>query len=170
MVMDLRRVRAIVTDREVLASLDPEAVRCYLRRAGWTETGHRQTNTVWVRDSEGRRDALMLLHDRSFADYARRMGEVLALLAEVEDRSQLAVLSDLLEMGEVRCPDCGSPLPVKVLRSAAGYYLGRWCDCCGPYERVSVDYFRSERAAAAALASGDYDTRVYAIENQGVRA
>jgi hypothetical protein len=40
---------------------------------------------------------------------------------------------------------------------------------CGPYERVSVDYFRTERAAAAALTRGDYDTRVYAIEHQGVR-
>ncbi len=47
----------------------------------------------------------------------------------------------------VVCGDgCTSVLPLKVCSSAAGYYIGRWCDKCGPYERVS-DYFGNTEAA-----------------------
>lgn len=34
-----------------------------------------------------------------------------------------------------RCPDCGEVFEFQVCSSAAGYYIGTWCDCCGPYSR-----------------------------------
>ena len=167
--MDLRKVRATVTDREGLGSLDPAAVRRYLRQTGWHEVDVHDCGSTW-RLAAGRTDDPEIdISNRRLGDHAARMAGLLFALSSVEDRSQLAVLSDLLDIGEVRCPDCGSPLPIKVLCSAAGFYLGRWCERCGPFERVSVSYFRSRRAAETALASGDYDTRVYAIENQGVK-
>jgi phage FluMu protein Com len=167
--MDLRQVRAIVTDRKVLSSLDPAVVSRYLREKGWAVRGQRRTGTVWSRQAGDREVVIFLPCDRGFGDFTLRMSEVLCKLAKVEDRSQFAILVDQLEHGEVRCPECGSELPVKVLRSAAGYYLGRWCPRCGPYERVSVSYYPSRPAAEAALASGEYDSRVYAVENQEVR-
>ena len=39
------------------------------------------------------------------------------------------------------CDDCSDAMPLRVLRSAAGYYLGRGCSC-GPYCRES-GYFAS---------------------------
>ena len=30
---------------------------------------------------------------------------------------------------------CGRKLELEVLSSAAGYYLGYWCDECGPHSR-----------------------------------
>lgn len=71
------------------------------------------------------------------------------------------------EANERRCPDCQAPIPIKVCQSAAGFYIGRECEC-GPYERISADYFPTREQAEAAVTSGDYDTRDYALENQGV--
>jgi hypothetical protein len=98
--MDLRQVHAVVTDREVLASLKPSVVARYLRERGWSENGGRSTARVWVRGGNGRSDALVLPNDPEFGDFALRMGEVLTAIAEAEGRSQLAVLSDLLDAGE----------------------------------------------------------------------
>lgn len=39
------------------------------------------------------------------------------------------------------CTDCGEPMPLIPLQSAAGWYAGRACNC-GPYSRES-GYFRS---------------------------
>lgn len=46
------------------------------------------------------------------------------------------------------CPDCKMRLILKVLRSAAGYYLGTQCNC-GPYSRESGYYPNKEEAEAA---------------------
>lgn len=53
------------------------------------------------------------------------------------------------------CMDCGAHLPAKVLRSGAGYYIGTFCDCCGPYSRES-GYYPTKDAAKAALEDGTY--------------
>lgn len=46
--------------------------------------------------------------------------------------------------------DCGTHLELGVYSSAAGYYLGYWCDQCGPWSRES-EYFRTRRDAEIAL-------------------
>jgi hypothetical protein len=40
--LNLRNVRAIVTDADVLAGIDPAAVAAYLERTGWF-TAHKRT-------------------------------------------------------------------------------------------------------------------------------
>ena len=56
------------------------------------------------------------------------------------------------EIGHIdsNCMDCGAPLPAKVLKSGAGYYIGTWCQCCGPYSRES-GYYPNLVAAQEAL-------------------
>lgn len=46
--------------------------------------------------------------------------------------------------------DCGVKLSFKVCRSQAGFYVGTWCDVCGPWSRES-HYFQSREEAEAAL-------------------
>ena len=58
----------------------------------------------------------------------------------------------ILSGGACTCPDCGVRPVLQVCRSAAGYYLGTWCDC-GPYSRES-DYFNTREEAEEALNSG----------------
>jgi hypothetical protein len=53
----------------------------------------------------------------------------------------------------------GKYLPLNVLRSAAGYYIGT-ADECGPVSRESVEYFRSEKSATEALKTGGWKQRL----------
>ena len=45
---------------------------------------------------------------------------------------------------EHRC-SCGTVMPLKVLNTPAGYYLGYWCPSEGPYSR-ETDYMTKENA------------------------
>src|SRR5215471_12285455 len=95
--LDLRNVRAIVTDADVLGRLEPAAVAAYLARTGWTPELKRQNGTIWARELQGGRAAMavFLPEDQALADYAIRLGALLTTLALAEDRSQLAILAEL---------------------------------------------------------------------------
>lgn len=54
--------------------------------------------------------------------------------------------------------DSGKRLPLQVLSSAAGWYLGT-ADESGPYSRESLEHWPAEYQAHAALASGDWTQR-----------
>ena len=56
--------------------------------------------------------------------------------------------------GSPRCEDCHKMPRIDVYRSAAGFYVGTYCDC-GPYSRES-DYYPTRELAQAALDSGSY--------------
>jgi len=47
---------------------------------------------------------------------------------------------------EVECMDCKGMMPLQVCRSSAGYYLGYYCDNCGPWTR-ETDYYSHENKA-----------------------
>ena len=51
------------------------------------------------------------------------------------------------------CMDCGTPLNIQVLCSAAGFYVGFSCPLCGPYSRES-GYYATREEALVALAHG----------------
>ncbi len=52
----------------------------------------------------------------------------------------------------------GQRLPLSVLQSAAGYYLGTYNES-GPVSRESVEYWPTEDRAEDALTSGDWTQR-----------
>ena len=47
------------------------------------------------------------------------------------------------------CVECGALLEIQVCKSMAGYYVGFWCDRCGPYSRESGYYHNREEADLA---------------------
>jgi hypothetical protein len=49
-----------------------------------------------------------------------------------------------------KCADCDEALPLQVLESAAGYYVGYSCPNCGPYDRIS-EYFQTTALADIVL-------------------
>lgn len=55
-----------------------------------------------------------------------------------------------------------SSYPIEVLRSAAGYYIGQCCPEEGPISRLSVQYWKTESDAEAALVSGNWAVREWA--------
>ena len=54
--------------------------------------------------------------------------------------------------------DAGYRLPLEVLQSAAGFYLGT-ADQEGPVSRESVEYFPTREAAVQALETGQWNQR-----------
>ena len=93
-------VRVIVTDANALGRLDPAAVAAYLQRTGWVRAHERATGAVWTRWLDDSAARVFLPDDQTYADFPIRMSELLAALAVVEDRSQLAVLADLYGQGK----------------------------------------------------------------------
>ncbi len=105
--LDLRQVRAIVTDANVLGRLNPAAVAAYLTRSGWIRAHERGGGAIWTRWLDDSAVKVFLPNDPAVADFALRMETLLAALAVAEDRSQLAVLVDLYEAAgddSVRAP------------------------------------------------------------------
>ena len=52
----------------------------------------------------------------------------------------------------------GQELPLEILPSRPGYYLGTQCDG-EPYSRESREYYKTRREAEAALKSGQWTQR-----------
>ena len=53
------------------------------------------------------------------------------------------------------CHECGTELNIDIQKSAAGYYVGFFCNECGPYSRES-GYYRSYEEAENDLSKGTY--------------
>jgi hypothetical protein len=67
----------------------------------------------------------------------------------------MAFIGETLASGaSSTCEDCGSVPELGVYRSAAGHYVGTYCDC-GPYSRES-GYYPSREDAQKALDSGEF--------------
>lgn len=62
--------------------------------------------------------------------------------------------------GELAFEICGKRLPLQVLSSAAGFYLGT-SDEMGPCSRESVEYWPTEVAAQGALDNGSWTQKLY---------
>lgn len=62
----------------------------------------------------------------------------------------MAVEGELKGLKGIKCEDCGATLPLQVCHSAAGYYLGYYCNQCGPYSR-ETDYFVTSKEANTEL-------------------
>jgi len=56
---------------------------------------------------------------------------------------------------------CSEITPLMVLKSGAGFYIGKLCDAM-PYSRNSMEYFQTEKEAQKALAENSYTPRNYA--------
>jgi len=53
---------------------------------------------------------------------------------------------------------CGKSLPLQILQSAAGFYIGTVDD--GPCSRESIEYFRKREEAEEALSTGRWTQKV----------
>lgn len=89
-----------IRDRGALSSLNTLNLRSYLESQGWADGGfwgHRAT--IHAKEHGGRNwEVLVPLRD-TVSDYAESMAEAVAVLAAVEERSQLDVFSDLQGAG-----------------------------------------------------------------------
>jgi hypothetical protein len=91
-------MKAIVQDANVFKNLQPSAVEAYLQRTGWHERSRIAARvSAWTRDTfEADKLKVYVPLDQEFDDYPRRMFELIETLEKAENRSQLEILSDLI--------------------------------------------------------------------------
>lgn len=58
----------------------------------------------------------------------------------------MALEGELKGLTGAVCSCCGAVLKLEVCCSTAGYYLGYYCDSCGPYSR-ETGYYRTREEA-----------------------
>jgi hypothetical protein len=97
--VDVLQVRVIVTDAEALDRVTPATLAVYLAARGWVREELPERVSVTQQSWRLPGNAWVLFPPRpGFGDHRTRISEVLDVLASVEDRPQLAVLVDLLEL------------------------------------------------------------------------
>jgi len=91
-------MRAIISDSNVLKSIEPSQVAAYLHSSGWHQvTCVPNRVSSWTRNTFSEDHLKIYLPlDPEFEDYSRRMSEIMETLEKVENRSQLDILSELI--------------------------------------------------------------------------
>lgn len=148
-----------IRDRAALMALTPSDVAAYLQGGVWIRAGGRPGEfAIWRTDDR----EIVLPLDPTVSDYSLRIAEVLASLAEVEQRSPLEILRDLstasADVIRIRLRDEGEAgtLPVSVgatvmdhardllLAAASATIAPR--PCYGPRRpAIAEDYLRRAR-------------------------
>lgn len=86
-----------IRDSAALSSISISSVRAYLNSNGWTDTGiwgERPIN-VFATERHGRTWEILVPHRDTIGGYAENMAETVAVLAAMEDRSQLDLFYDM---------------------------------------------------------------------------
>ena len=86
-----------IRDSAALSSISIVSLRAYLNSREWTDAGvwGERPITIFAREHDGRTWEILVPHQDTIAGYAENMAEAVAVLAEVEGRSQLEVFYDL---------------------------------------------------------------------------
>ncbi|GAB4198759.1 MAG: hypothetical protein OHK0022_18440 [Roseiflexaceae bacterium] len=89
-------MKAAIRDSEVLRTVQPLELTAYLRAHHWREVDQQEGRyTIW-QPSDNQIDAEVMVPASSiFRDYPNRIAEALQVLEVVEQRSQLAIVSDI---------------------------------------------------------------------------
>ena len=115
-----------IRDRDALSSLSIISLRAYLVSAGWNNQGPwgERPATIFAKEHEGQAWEVVVPHQDTIAGYAEGMAEAVAVLAAVEQRSQLDVFHDLVGAGadiiRVRAFNGSARQPLS-LRQSAGF-------------------------------------------------
>ncbi|MXZ24681.1 MAG: hypothetical protein F4Y80_07385 [Caldilineaceae bacterium SB0665_bin_21] len=90
-----------IRDRSALLSLSITSLRAYLHSRNWEALGQwgQRPATVYAKEHDGRTWEIIVPHRDTIGGYAAGMAEAVAVLAVVEDRSQLDVFHDLVGTG-----------------------------------------------------------------------
>jgi hypothetical protein len=89
-----------IRDKAVFDRLNPSDVAGYLRAANWDEIEAKPgAYSTWAKPYGKETAKILLPIDRGYLDFALRMADLVALLASVENRSQLAVVDDIQTAG-----------------------------------------------------------------------
>ena len=113
-----------IRDRAAFSSLPIISLRTYLVSAGWSNEGKwgERPATIFAKEHDGRTWEIVVPHQDTVSGYAEGMAEAVAVLAAVEERSQLDVFHNLSGAGadviRVRSLNGAARQPLSLRRSA----------------------------------------------------
>ena len=113
-----------IRDRKSLERLPIVNLRSYLLSRGWTSVGPwgDRPAIIFAKEDENKNREILVPTRDTVADYAERIAEAIAILAEVEERSQLDVFQDLSASGadviRLRSSNGPSKEPMSLRQSA----------------------------------------------------
>jgi hypothetical protein len=88
-----------IRDSQILKTVKPDVLQAHLRNTGWHETGriYNDSGAIWrlKKDSLNEYEILLPLQ-QNLGDYAARISDAIKTLQEVESRSQIDILSELI--------------------------------------------------------------------------
>ena len=116
-------MRVDIRDRKALSSLSLLSLRTYLKSRHWVDEGDWGNRaSLFSKEHEGRRWEILCPFRDTSADFAEAMAEAIAVLATVENRSQLDVFHDLEGTGadviHMRSPNGLAKAPLRLLQNA----------------------------------------------------
>ena len=120
-----------IRDSAALSSIPVASLRSYLGFHRWDDTGKwgERPIDVFAKEHGGRTWEILVPHQSSIGGYASNMADALNVLAATEDRSQLDVFQDLMNMGadviQVRSLNGLTDKPLS-LRGSAELYQGAY--------------------------------------------
>ncbi len=92
-------MKVTIRDSKLLKAIVPDVLASYLKSNGWEEKGaiYDNAGTIWCLRKYSEENVEILLPLRqNLRDYAARIGDVIKILEDVENRSQMDILSDLI--------------------------------------------------------------------------
>ncbi|AFZ23399.1 hypothetical protein Cylst_1085 [Cylindrospermum stagnale PCC 7417] len=92
-------MKVTIRDSKILKTIEPNVLETYLKSNGWQKKGHIYdgAGAIWKykKYAEGEFEILLPLR-QSLYDYAARIIDAIKILEEVENRSQIHILSELI--------------------------------------------------------------------------
>ena len=96
-----------INDESALSAIAVRSLHAYMRQHGWTKIGaFGDKGTIYGADHS---IELIVPESTAYADYSQSVGKIIGILADIENRSEAAVLRDLtiadLDLIRVRAPE-----------------------------------------------------------------
>ena len=143
----------IRTDSDALDGITFGAAERYLQEAGWrlTDTFRGGEVLVYRAPLGGREGVVRVSRNETYVDRADRIGDVITVVANVEERSEVLVFWDLVRGGRLPDGDSVVPVPRSLLaecRAIMEADLSDYVDCtdCGDEHDHTDDIARRRRA------------------------
>ncbi|UUO16367.1 MULTISPECIES: hypothetical protein [Aphanizomenonaceae] len=92
-------MKITVKDQETLQNIALENLRNYLQTHGWQENKPFLNHaTIWHQSATPEDFEILLPNQENLADYPQRIQEIIEILATVENRPSLEILTELLQI------------------------------------------------------------------------
>jgi len=79
-----------------LSDLRPSEIEKYLRSKSWTRQADAESGTIWIYSADGEEVDVFVPKHPEYADYERRIGDLVAAIGALEGRAGTSVIRDLV--------------------------------------------------------------------------